>query len=264
LGDKVENYRAYGDSPYNVLTLHGGPGAVGELKGVSQKIGINYGVIEYLQKQSSIKGLKEEMEKIIKSKMDSPVKIVGFSWGAWLALLFTADYSSLVESLILISSAPFDEKYRNSIQENRLKRMDPEEKELFHKVQDKFKDGKNVRIKLLNKFVELMHKVDAYHFVENNNGSTDFQIKLYRKIWAEASMLRKENFLLKSLEKIECPIKVIHGGYDPHPYQGVIQPMEKLNKEYEAKILKKCGHTPWREKYAEEKFYSTLFDFLKR
>lgn len=259
----MENYRTYGDSPYNVLTLHGGPGAIGELKGVSQKIGIKYGVIEYLQKQSSIEELKEEMEEIIKKEMEFPVKIVGFSWGAWLALFFTADYPSLIESLILISSGPFDEKYSDTIQKNRLKRMEPAEKELFYQVQDKFKEGKNVRIKLLNQFVELMHKVDAYHFVKHKNYSTDFQINLYKKIWAEASKLRKENFLLKSLEKIKCPIKVIHGDYDPHPYQGVIQPLEKLNKEYEVKILKKCGHTPWREKYAEERFYSILYDFLK-
>ncbi len=257
------NFRTYGIKPYNILTLHGGPGAIGELKDVSEKLGTEFGVIEYLQKQPSIKELKVEIKEIIDNKMKPPVKIVGFSWGAWLTIFFTADYPELVKSIILISSGPFDAKYSHSIHQNRIKRMSPKEKDLFYKVQDKFKEGKNVRIKLLNQFVELMHKVDAYNFIGNNGSSTNFQINLYKKIWAEAAMLRKENFLLKSLEKIECPIKIIHGDYDPHPYQGVIDPIEKLKKDYKVTLLKKCGHTPWREKYAKEEFYNTLFDYLK-
>ena len=140
--------------------------------------------------------------------------------------------------------------------------MNEKEKELFEKVEQKFIEGKNVKIKLLNNFVELMHKVDAYQYKESNNNVTNFQINLYKKIWNEAAKLRENNQLIKSLAKIDCPIKVIHGDYDPHPYQGVKKPLEKLQKDYEFKLLKKCGHTPWKEKIAKDEFYNALFNYL--
>ena len=264
MGDKVANYRTYGKEPFNLITLHGGPGAIGELQELSEKLAEKYGVIEYLQKLAGINDLIDEMSQVIKNEMESPVKVIGFSWGAWLGLLFTERYPKLVESLTLISCAPLEEKHSKDIKKNRLKRMNDKEKELFFKVQDKFKEGKNVKIKLLNKFVELMHKVDAYSYVENNgNNHTDFHIELFKKIWAEASLLRKEGQLVEALKNIDCPLNIIHGAYDPHPYQGILEPVERYDKEYELRLLEKCGHTPWREKYAEDKFYKALFELLE-
>ena len=257
------NYRKHGKQPYEIITLHGGPGALGELKYLSQKIGKKYGVIEYLQTKDSIELLLKDINKIITENARVPVKVVGFSWGAWLAVFFAEQYPELVKSLILISSGPFEEKYSKNIQKNRFDRMDEKEKNLFKEVEQKFSEGKNVKLKQLNSFVDLMHKVDAYQYKEINNNATNFQIDLYKKIWSEAAQLRKNNKLMKSLSKIDCPIKVIHGDYDPHPFQGVKEPLDKLDKDYQFELIKNCGHTPWKEKKAASDFYDTLFNFLQ-
>ncbi len=110
--------------------------------------------------------------------------------------------------------------------------MDEKEKKLFKKVDEKFREGKNVKFKLLNSFVKLMHKVDVYQYKKVNNNAINFQIDLYNKIWIEAAQLRKNNQLMKALSEIDCPIKVIHGEYDPHPYQEVKEPLNKLQKDY--------------------------------
>jgi pimeloyl-ACP methyl ester carboxylesterase len=258
----VKNYRTHGKKPYEIITLHGGPGALGELKPLSEKLGEEFGVIEYLQTKESIELLLKDIQKILSKKVQSPVNVIGFSWGDWLAVFFADQYPEMVKSLILISSGPFEEKYSKNIHKNRFNRMNDKEKELFEKVEQKFIEGKNVKIKLLNNFVDLMHKVDAYQYKKSNNNVTNFQINLYKKIWNEAAKLRKNNQLIKALAKIDCPIKVIHGDYDPHPYQGVKKPLEKLQKDYEFKLLKKCGHTPWKEKIAKDEFYNTLFNYL--
>ena len=258
----MKNYRIHGEKPYEIITLHGGPGALGELKPLSEKLAEKFGVIEYLQTKESIELLLKDIQKILSKKAQSPVNVIGFSWGAWLAVFFADQYPEMVKSLILISSGPFEEKYSKNIHKNRFNRMNDKEKELFEKVEQKFIEGKNVKIKLLNNFVDLMHKVDAYQYKESNNNVTNFQINLYKKIWNEAAKLRENNQLIKSLAKIDCPIKVIHGDYDPHPYQGVKKPLEKLQKDYEFKLLKKCGHTPWKEKIAKDEFYNALFNYL--
>jgi len=258
----VKNYRIHGEKPYEIITLHGGPGALGELKPLSEKLGEKFGVIEYLQTKESIELLLKDIQKLLSKKAQSPVNVIGFSWGAWLAVFFADQYPEMVKSLILISSGPFEEKYSKNIHKNRFNRMNDKEKELFEKVEQKFIEGKNVKIKLLNNFVDLMHKVDAYQYKESNNNVTNFQINLYKKIWNEAAKLRKNNQLIKSLAKIDCLIKVIHGDYDPHPYQGVKEPLDKLQKDYEFALLKNCGHTPWKEKLAKDEFYNTLFNYL--
>lgn len=259
----MENYRKHGEQPYEIITLHGGPGAIGELKPLSEKLGEEFGVIEYLQTKESIQSLLKDIKSVIKENAQLPIKVVGFSWGAWLAVFLANQYPELVKNLILISSGPFEEKYSENIQKNRFKRMDEKEKKLFKEVEQKFLAGKNVKLKLLNNFIELMHKVDAYKYKEINNNATNFQIDLYKKIWSEAAQLRKNNHLIKSLSKIDCPIKVIHGDYDPHPFQGVKEPLDKLDKDYQFKLLENCGHTPWKEKKAASDFYDTLLNFLK-
>lgn len=259
----VENYRKHGEKPYEIITLHGGPGALGELKPLSKKLGGEFGVIEYLQTEESIELLLKDIKKIIIENTRSSVKVLGFSWGAWLGVFFADKYPELVESLILISSGPFEDKYNKNIQKKRFERMDEKEKKLFKEVDQKFRKDKNVKLKTLNEFIELMHKVDSYQYMEINNYATNFQIDLYKKIWSEAAQMRKNNRLIKSLSEIGCPIKVIHGDYDPHPYQGVKDPLDKLQKDYQFKLLKNCGHTPWKEKKAEDEFYNTLFNFLE-
>mgnify|MGYP006279499749 FL=1 len=259
-----KNFRMHGEKPYNVITLHGGPGALGELKELSSTLGKEFGVIEYLQTKDSIDSLLLDLKETITKKAQYPVKIVGFSWGAWLGTLFSAEYQDLVERLVLISSGPFKvENGKEKLNKTRLDRMNKKEKELYYEVTDKFKEGKNVNIKTLNSFIKLMHKVDAYEYKNNDKNKTDFNKHLYNKIWEEASQLRKDGSLIKAIERLDCPIKVIHGNYDPHPYKGVIGPIKDLNKDYEFSLLEKCGHTPWREKYAAQTFYQTLFAFLK-
>ena len=87
--------------------------------------------------------------------------------------------------------------------------------------------------------------------------------QMYEKVWKEAAGLRKSGKLLERFGKISCPLVLIQGAVDPHPSEGVIQPLRECNVDIKSYVLEQCGHTPWREKYAREEFARVLFSELE-
>ena len=66
--------RLYGNAPYKIVLAHGGPGAIGSLKGFAQELNAlsQIGVVEAIQSKYSIAELIEENEQLIEyyRKMD--------------------------------------------------------------------------------------------------------------------------------------------------------------------------------------------------
>lgn len=81
---------------------------------------------------------------------------------------------------------------------------------------------------------------------------------MYNRIWNEAAKLRTNGELLKAFKNIQSKLFLIQGVCDPHPIEGVIKPLEENGIPSKTYILEKCGHNPFMEKYAKEKFYDIL------
>ena len=79
------SYKKYGQKPYRVIVLHGGPGAVGQAAPLARAISMQMGVVEHLQQGHSIEKLKREIKGIINREALAETILVGHSWGAWLA-----------------------------------------------------------------------------------------------------------------------------------------------------------------------------------
>lgn len=59
-------------------------------------------------------------------------------------------------------------------------------------------------------------------------------------------------------KNIKCEVVAIHGDYDSHPIEGIRDSLGKIISNFKFYELKKCGHTPWGEKYAKNEFYDIL------
>ena len=81
---------------------------------------------------------------------------------------------------------------------------------------------------------------------------------LYQSVWNEAEKLRSRRDLLDYTKTIKCPVLAIHGDYDPHPSEGVRIPLGQNIRDFRFHLLEKCGHEPWTEKHARNKFFSLL------
>lgn len=84
------------------------------------------------------------------------------------------------------------------------------------------------------------------------------QYDLNKSVWEGASRLRSSGELLELGRRICCSVVAIHGDYDAHPVEGVRGPLSCLLKDFRFILLEKCGHYPWLEKYARDRFYEIL------
>lgn len=255
--------RKYGQKPYTIGLLHGGPGAAGEMKPVAINLSNNFGILELLQSKESVNEQIEELYNQLKSNGDLPIVLIGYSWGAWLGFLFTKKYPELVKKLILVSSGAFDEKYNNDLMNVRLSRLSKNEREEAENLISKL-NSENVENETLKKFGKLMMIADSYdHFpIDKHLIDLDINMQIFKSVWEEASRLRKTKELISCAENIKCPVVAIQGVYDPHPIEGVEKPLSENLDDFKMIQIEKCGHTPWIERQAIDVFYNILREEL--
>lgn len=256
----MKNPREYGSPPYSIAVIHGGPGACGEMKPVAENLSKDLGILEPLQTSSSLQGQVDELKKILSRSGTSPFILVGFSWGAWLSLLTTAYYPSLIKKIILIGSGPFKEKYVEKISKTRLSRLNKKEKIDFKSTIKKLNDPRSENNSyLIQKLEDYMNTTDQYNpRKDNEKENNSFNQEIFRKVWKEAETLRISGKLIDTISSIKCPVVAIHGDYDPHPAEGVKKPLARILNDFRFIKLERCGHKPWIEKEAKDNFYRIL------
>lgn len=252
--------RTYGCEPYRVVVVHGGPGALGAVAVIARNLSSSEGVLEPIQSKYTIDELIEELKEQIETYTNRPLSFIGHSWGAWLILLYAVRYPEKVKQLILVGCAPFEEKYVPSITERRKNNLSGEEGKLWDSLIDKLNRGcdqENTIIEL----EKLVVKSDHYRLRESEEGKNDIlpvDGKMYSSVWHEAEEIRKRGEWGNILSYVRCPVYVIHGEMDPHPLEGVIEPLLQANVEFQQIVLPRCGHSPFKEENVSECFYNLL------
>jgi len=259
----LENLREYGSPPFAVIVIHGGPGAAGSMAPVARELSRDHGILEPLQTALSIDGQVTELHEVLEAKAQLPVTLIGHSWGAWLSLIFAARHPSFVKKIILVGSGPVEEKYALVITGARLSRLSGDEIKEVRALTDALNDpaiaDKN---EIFSRYGKLMSKADAFNPVPGDDEEVAIRQDIYQSVWAEAEELRRPGELLKIIKRVECPVLAIHGDFDPHPAEGVEKPLRQAVKDFRPILLKYCGHEPWKERRAMDRFYQILEEEL--
>jgi len=251
--------RKWGLGPYSVAVIHGGPGAPGEVAPVARELSSMKGVLEPFQTGTTLEGQVQELRSVLTEFGTAPVTLVGFSWGAFLSWMVASRYPELVGKLVLVSSAPFEDQYTESITRlrmNRLKQQDKEEAQSLMQNLDKAPEAD--RNALLARLGKILTRADAFNPAPAEDEGFHCQYDVFRGVWDEASELRRNKILLQMAKGIKCPVVAIHGDWDPHPAEGVNIPLSRELKDFRFILLEKCGHRPWIERNAAEEFYKVL------
>lgn len=252
--------RLYGNAPYNVVLVHGGPGAIGSLKGFASELSAlsKMGVVEALQSKYSIVELLEELFSQISKNCTEKVTLIGHSWGAWLIALFAEMYPEKVERIILVGSGPLEDKYVPEIGLRRRQNMSEENNLIFQRLI--CNEATDEDMERIPKVFEQSDNFCLENRELHNADKTDSE--MHNVIWGEAAKLRTSGELLEVFKRITCKIYLVQGDKDPHPAKGVIIPLQENNVMCETYILEKCGHSPYMEKYAKDDFYKILIQIL--
>jgi pimeloyl-ACP methyl ester carboxylesterase len=258
----MSNLRTYGNPPFTIAVVHGGPGAAGEMAPVARELAGDWNVLEPMQTALSVDAQAEELAEVLRDYGDLPIILIGFSWGAWLSYIMTAHYPSLVKKLIFVGTPPFENRYAFHVLENRLARLDVHEQKEYHSILKGLSvsddRGEN---HFLNRLAELTRKTDTLQPIENGPaepGKDKYNGAAFTAVWEQAVELRRSGVLLDLADKIQCPVTAIHGDYDPHPAEGVEKPLSTRIKDFRFILLERCGHKPWIERHARDKFFQIL------
>jgi len=260
----MKTVRKWGHGPYSLAVIHGGPGAPGEVAPVARELSTVRGVLEPFQAATTLDLQVQELRSVLEEEAQVPVTLVGFSWGAFLSWMTAARYPTLVSKLILVSSPPFEESYAGSIIRTRLDRMDSADRTETNALTTKINDPV-VRDKdqVLARLGVLLASADAYDPVSLPDEAFHIQYDVFRGVWDEACELRRKGVLLRMAHAIKCPVVAIHGEYDPHPAEGVNEPLSRECPDFRFILLSKCGHRPWIERNASDAFYEALVREIK-
>jgi len=257
----VTNLRVHGAAPFRVAVVHGGPGAAGEMAPVARRLSRSVGVLEPLQTARSVAEQLKELADVLSKHAAIPAVLVGYSWGAWLSLLLSAQYPELARKVCLVSCAPLTEAGAAQLQTHRLDRLDDAEKAEYEAAMAALGDtGALDSDRLLEKLGRLASKADAYAPIEEEARRSEVLVdgEIYRAVWKEASAMRRSGELLRGARMARCPVVAIHGDSDPSPAAGVAEPLSAALSEFRLIVLARCGHTPWLERHAKENFYRVL------
>ena len=252
--------RKYGSEPYTVAILHGGPGAAGEMAPVARALSASFGILEPFQCALSIEGQLNELHYDIMSATNSPIVLAGYSWGAWLACIFAARFPELVKKVILISSGSFEDSYASDIDDLRLSRLSENERSEIADCARLLADSSALaqQEQAFGRIGQLFGKADSFDLFDGDPEELSLSPTIFGSVWPEAAIMRASGELLNIVRAIRCPLTAIHGSFDPHNAEGVRVPLSGALKDFHFEIIENCGHTPWKEKQARDKFFLLL------
>ncbi len=249
----------FGNPPYQIILVHGGPGAAGSMASLAGLLYPEFNSYAPWQTADSVEGQIEELHQQINQYGKLPVILIGHSWGAWLGWLYAARYPQEVKQLILIAPGVFEESYVKNLMPTRLGRLTQQERNLFEHLMKDFNDPDfPEKDSLMAEFGKLMRKADAFDELALPVYPVHIRYEIYRKVWQEASELRKSGELLQMGRLVQCPVIVFHGLYDSTPLEGIHEPLNEVIANLTIFPLEQCGHYPWAEKYARDEFLTLL------
>ena len=230
---------------------------------VACEISLSHGVIEPFQTERTVTGQVAELKKVLTDQVNQPVTLIGHSWGAILSFIVTAKNPALVKKLILVSSGVFDDTYATGIMSTRLDRLSHEDRFVLDSLVTKLNDQENRdNNRIFAEFGTIIDKAESCDPLVHKSEVIEYRYDIYEHVWKQAQELRTSGGLVALGTHIHCPVVAIHGDYDPHPADGVKIPLSRVIKNFKFILLEKCGHRPWLERSARDRFYEIINEEL--
>jgi proline iminopeptidase len=184
--------------------------------------------------------------------------LLGYSWGALLAMLYAIEYPHRVASLALVSPAPAAASERPGYETKLAARNNtPELKAARAALQ-----SSDLRQKDLEAYGRRLFELAVsgyFHDPARARELTAFRVtgRTQQAVW---DSLGTEYDLRPALRKLKVPAMVLHGDDDPIPLNTARATAEALGAEFV--VLPHAGHVPYVE--AAEEFTAALDRFLPR
>lgn len=205
----------------------------------------------------------EDLEAIRRHFGLKKLKLIGHSWGGFLAMHYAIAHPEAVAQLILLHPTPISQGEYALFLEEWGRRAESFLNELTDMQMSKeFTDGDPETIskfwrKLLSVYFAQSTQVEELNLKTTEKAAQGW-IKVDRAF--ETILFNRPYDLHEKLQKLSCKTLIIHGDKDPIPLS-VIERTHKSIPNSQLIVLKDCGHFPYVEQPAE--LFSILDVFLQ-
>ena len=202
----------------------------------------------------------EDLAAVVTELGLEPLSVVGYSWGAMLALLYTIEARKnphLIPParLALVSPAPLTSEYRRQFEAEFARRQQQPELERMRSELA----GSGLRERDPAAYRQRAFELGvAGYFADPQNARdlTPFRVagRVQQSVWESLG-----NFdLTRDLEGIRIPSIIIHGRDDPIPLASSVEASRALGTNLV--VLDDCGHVPYVEQ--PDRLFAALDSFL--
>jgi proline iminopeptidase len=248
VGDAQLHTLEIGDGPDVAVMLHGGPGASHDYLRPGLDVAAAPGrrrLFYYDQRGSGRSSLAPgqpaadwrthvaDLDGVRRHLGGAPLTLVGYSWGALLAMLYAIEHPDHVAKLALISPAPAAARERGTARE-RLAAMGqrPSVQALRERLDPKDRRHR-FALAVAGYFAHPERAVDLTPFVVKQSAED--------AVWKSLG----DYDLRPKLAVLTVPAFVAHGDVDPIPLETARATAEALRAEFVA--IADCGHVPYVE-----------------
>jgi len=246
--------------------LHGGPGAPGYMAPVARRLAKSWRVLEPLQRGSGAEPLSvarhvADLHELLEARFTSSrPALVGHSFGAMLALAYSAAHPGRTLGLALVSCGTFDSVSRARMQATLDQRMDGELRRRIETLAEVHADPDE----RLRAMVNLTLPLYSYELSSTHLMTVDCDERAHRETWEDMLRLQESGTYPAAFAAIREPVLMLHGTVDPHPGPMIRTSLERHLPQLEYREWRRCGHYPWLEKAVDEEFFSVLNGWLGR
>jgi len=259
--------REYGTGPGSVIVLHGGPGAVGDVAPIAERLGARWHVLEPFQRPSGGRPLTvaahvRDLDDLISDRCgDCRPVLVGHSWGAMLALAYGAAHPVAAASLVLIGCGTFSPATRAVFEARVDARLTSADRASLALIEQNERDAGR-RLAAVGRLMTQVYACDL-DVDGDGEGIAPVDAQAHEETWADMVRLQGAGVYPAAFSAIAVPVLMLHGEADPHPGALIRDELRAHLPQLEYRELPTCGHSPWRERQARRAFFEALETWIQ-
>jgi len=257
-----------------VVVLHGGPGFDHNSVFQFSELADKFQVIFYDQRASgnssgeldpasiTINNFVEDLEGLRSQLKLGKINLIGFSWGATLAMYYSIKYPGNLKSLIIVGTGGANKEYFNEYFINLQSRSTENDRKALGEI-EKLESFKKQETEIIQKYWRIIMKPFFMDTSMVNEVDLTFGKNTVKNQAGIGKFLMEDlgDFdIHNELSVINCPVLIIHGTYDPFPAEGAYKVHGQL-KSSKLVIMEDAGHFIFID--AHDRFFNLVRNFLK-
>lgn len=246
--------------------LHGGPGAPGSAASLARDLAAHFRVLEPLQRRAgpvplTVAGHVADLAAVL----PDGAALVGFSWGAMLALSCAAAHPRRLRSLALVGCGTYDAAARGVFHAAIAKRLGEEGGRRLAELTALFEVAVDDadRDLLLGRVRGLIEPTLDFDPLPGFDDEVEADGRGHQETWADVLRLQRAGVEPAAFASISCPGLMLHGDEDPHPGRATFEVLRRFVPQLRYRGFGRCGHRPWAERHAREPFLAALRAWLE-